>query len=210
MPRARNGKTEVKRTRGTRGKVAAKSTGAKTGNARKYVRLSVTENVRVGQQIVLLRNSPKPMSWPAIEKKLGVPVRTAKRMYARAAEVNAMHSEAAAERVIDHSLAVIEEMIEEVARIAVESESESVKLGALRTVASTTVTKLELMAGLGRLPVNTAAKRGTDAVMFLLERLAEALDQFELPGEFRDLVEDLHQQALPVIEGRVLMQESQA
>lgn len=216
MPRTRNGKPEG-RSSEAGGKVATRSAGVKdkpkpktdtkprTGGTRKVH--SVTESVRVGRQIVLMRHAKKPMTWPAIVKELGVPRATAIRLYERALEVNALHDERQTERVIDHSLAVIEEVIEESATLAAGTANEAIKLGALRQVASYTVTKIELLAGLGRLPVRSDESIEEVATAFF-EKLAEALDQYELPAAFRDRVTDLNRQVLPVIEGRVLTQRA--
>lgn len=223
MPRTRNGKPEgaqpTKKTvrrpaaaakRKTTPKVETKTAEEtlppvpppeENGDKGKKKALSMVERLRLAERLVAARMKTKPDTWPVIAKREGLPERTCKWVLHQYQADMRKLGDNTGQPILAESLMLYTASIERLAYEAEFGETSAARVGAIRTMLDALKGRIELLAVLGRMPRSFRALDELAALQRFVRKLAEIVEEHQMPPEVVQEFVNLAHEMQPIIEG---------
>lgn len=166
--------------------------------------LTVFEQARLGQALLVERTQPKPAPWSTLARRYGVSESRLRRLYAKVQAQAEMHNNLTGLPVLEETLSILEGSIEELARVAATTENDNAKVGALRLMLETVERRVTLLSGMGRMPRSFRAMDELTSLSRLIRTFVEKLERHDIPPEVVEEFMVMLADAQPVVEHRPL------
>jgi hypothetical protein len=163
--------------------------------------MTMVEGLRIAQQTRPLREASPPKTWVQVAKIIGLPERTCRRTFDNFMRSIATLGDGSGIAVLDETLLLYGEQIEDLAWLAANGDQDSVRVAAHRSLDVVLRERIELLTSLGRMPRNFRATIELVLLQQFARRMASVVEKHELPteviAEFIEIAEEIQ----PIIDG---------
>ena len=150
-----------------------------TSTATPQRKLSPIERINLGRRIAVERAKRPPTPWNALARKEGMPSSTIRYLHANFQACSDELEDPMG--LIDETLRLYHEIVELLSDEAVNGDSSSARVGAIRSLQDTLFARLSLLAAVGKLPRNLGSAQDHERMVETVEEMAQVLKRNNIP-----------------------------